>query len=71
MKEFIEHSIPLKKGELSYKPEHKKIANYEKNENSNIWIVDLIITDNEAVSVQTHYNRKGWMLNNISKFIGK
>ena len=59
MKEFIEHSISLKKVKLSYKPEHKKIANYEKNENSNIWIVDLIITDNEAVSVQSALQQKG------------
>ena len=60
MKEFIEHSTPLKKGELSYKPEYKKIATYEKNKNSNIWIVDLIITDNEAVSVQSALQQKGF-----------
>mgnify|MGYP001179098845 FL=1 len=59
MKEFIEHSMPLKKEILSYKPEHKKIVNYEKNENSNIWIVDLIITDNEAISVQNALQKKG------------
>ena len=34
MKEFIEHSIPLKKEILSYKPEHKEIVTYEKNKNS-------------------------------------
>ena len=59
MKEFIEHSISLKKVKLPYKPEHKNIATYEKNENSNIWIVDLIITDNEAVSVQSALQQKG------------
>ena len=59
MKEFIEHSIPLKKEILSYKPENKKIVNYEKNESSYIWIVDLIITDNEAVSVQNAIQQRG------------
>ena len=59
MKEFIEYSIPLKKGGLSYKPERKKIVNYKKNKNSNIWIVDLIITDNEAVSVESALKQKG------------
>ena len=59
MKEFIEHSIPLKKEILSYKPEHKEIVTYEKNKNSNIWIVDLVITDNEAVSVQNALQQKG------------
>jgi len=59
MKEFIERSIPLKKEILSYKPEHKEIVTYEKNKNSNIWIVDLVITDNEAVSVQNALQQKG------------
>ena len=59
MKEFIERSIPLKKEILSYKPEHKEIVTYEKNKNSNIWIVDLVITDNEAVSVQNALKQRG------------
>ena len=31
----------------------------KKNVNSNIWIVDLIITDNEADSVQSALQQKG------------
>ena len=60
MKEFIRNSISLNEKKLSYKPEHERMVNYEKNENSNIWIVSLIITDNEAVSVQSALQQKGF-----------
>ena len=38
----------------------KKIAYYVPNEKSNVWIVDLIITDNEAVTVQNALHQKGF-----------
>ena len=60
MKEFIGNSISLNEKKLSYEPKHKKMINYEKNQNSNIWIVSLIITDNEAVSVQSALKQKGF-----------
>ena len=60
MREFIKDSIPQNRGKLSYKPKHKKIATYEKNKSSNIWIVDLIITDNEATSVESALQQKGF-----------
>ena len=60
MNEFIRNSISLNEKKLSYKPEYERMINYEKNENSNIWIVSLIITDNEAVSVQSALQQKGF-----------
>ena len=60
MREFISNSIPLNEARLSYNPEHKKIINYKKKGNSSIWIVNLIITDNEAVSVQNALQKKGF-----------
>ena len=60
MREFIEDSTPQNRVKLSYKPKHRKIATYEKNKSSNIWIVDLIITDNEAVSVEGALQNKGF-----------
>ena len=48
------------KKKISYKPTEKTIADYEPHENSNIWIVDLIITDNEAVTVENALQQKGF-----------
>ena len=60
MKEYIEKSIPINKKTLSYEPSEKTIAYYVPNEKSNVWIVDLIITDNEAVTVQNALHQKGF-----------
>ena len=60
MKEYIEKSIPLNKKKLSYKPTEKIIADYVPNKKSNVWVVDLIITDNEAVTVQNALHQKGF-----------
>ena len=60
MKEYIEKSIPINEKKLSYVPTEKTIVDYAPNENSNVWIVDLIITDNEAVTVQNALQQKGF-----------
>ena len=59
MKEYIEKSVPINEKKISYKLNEKKIVNYKPNEKSNIWIVDLIITDNEAITVQNALQQKG------------
>ena len=59
MKEYIEKSIPINEKKISYKLNEKTIVNYKPNEKSNIWIVDLIITDNEAITVQNALQQKG------------
>ena len=60
MKEYIETSVQMNEKKISYKPTKKTIADYEPHENSNIWIVDLIITDNEAVTVENALQQKGF-----------
>ena len=60
MKEYIETSVPMNEKKISYKLNEKKIVNYKPNERSNIWIVDLIITDNEAVTVQNALQQRGF-----------
>ena len=62
MKEYIEKSIPINEKKLSYIPTEKIIVDYTLNENSNVWIVDLIITDNEAVTVQNALQQKGFQV---------
>ena len=60
MKEYIETSVPMNEKKISYKPTEKTIADYEPHKNSNVWIVDLIITDNEAVTVENALLQKGF-----------
>ena len=60
MKEYIETSVAVNEKKISYKPTEKTIADYEPDENSNVWIVDLIITDNEAVTVENALQQKGF-----------
>ena len=60
MKEYIETSVAINEKKISYKPTEKKITNYKPHENSNVWIVDLIITDNEAVTVENALRQKGF-----------
>ena len=59
MKEYIEKSVPINEKKISYKLNEKIIVNYKPNEKSNIWIVDLIITDNEAITVQNALQQRG------------
>ena len=60
MKEYIETSVAVNEKNISYKPTAKAIADYAPHEKSNIWIVDLIITDNEAVTVQNALQQRGF-----------
>ena len=59
MKEYIEKSVPINEKKISYNLNEKPIVNYKPNEKSNIWIVDLIITDNEAITVQNALQQRG------------
>ena len=60
MKEYIKESIPINKKTLSYEPSEKKIAYYVPDKKSNVWVIDLIITDNEAITVQNALHQKGF-----------
>ena len=60
MKEYIEKEIHFDKVELSYQDSKEKFSHYIKNKNSKTWIVDLVITDNEAITVQNALQKKGF-----------
>lgn len=52
MKEFISIKKPTTKHTLSYQVPGHTINNYVSTKDTKEWLVDMIITDNEAVSVQ-------------------
>ena len=60
MKKYIEEEIYFNRKNLSYSSDKKKINPYMKNNASNTWVVDLVITDNEAVTVQSALQKKGF-----------
>lgn len=52
MKDFIENNNPVTSQTLDYDRPHYKINNYSSSNNTKQWIIDMIITDNDAVSVR-------------------
>ncbi len=59
MKSYIEEGIQPANKTLNYIPEKPIINKYEPGKNVVSWVVDLIITDNEAVSVQNAIDKLG------------
>ena len=60
MKESIENGLPSKNYTLSFERPHYEVAPYESNGNSTEWIIDMIITDNEAASVHSALDHLGY-----------
>ena len=60
MKESIKNTLPSKNYTLSFEQPHYEVAPYESNGNSTEWIIDMIITDNEAVSVHKALDHLGY-----------
>ena len=60
MKEFIENGNPVTDHTLSFDRPHYEVANYEANGNATEWVIDLIITDNEASSVKNALDHLGY-----------
>ena len=60
MKNFIENGNPTTNHLLSFNRPHYEVANYQSNDDAAEWIVDMIITDNEASSVQNALNHLGF-----------
>jgi len=60
LKDFIENENPVTDHSLSFDRPHYKVENYDPNGGSTEWIVDMIITDNEAVSVHNALNHLGF-----------
>ena len=59
MREFIKQKISIKIDSLSYSPPKVNIKNYTPEENVSEWVVDMVITDNEAETVQNALKRTG------------
>ena len=60
MKESIKNTLPSKNYTLSFERPHYEVAPYESNGNSTEWIIDMIITDNEAASVHNALDHLGY-----------
>ena len=59
MKSFITKNSYIEKRQLSVRPKKIKIKNYTPNPNWTSWVIDLIITDNEAKSIENTLNQIG------------
>ena len=59
MKEFIERGNPTIATTLSFERPHYEVTQYNPNGSSAEWIIDTIIADNEASSVQNALGRLG------------
>ena len=63
MKEFIEHGNPITDHTLMFDRPHYEVTNYKPNGDSTEWVIDMIITDNEAASVHNALGRMGYSVN--------
>ena len=59
MREFIEHGTPMKNNKISYVPEKNTIDYYTPGNMAFEWVIDMVITDNEAATVQNALQRMG------------
>jgi phosphoribosylformylglycinamidine synthase len=60
MKDYIENGNPISSHTLSFDRPHYEVKNYESNGDSTEWIIEMIITDNEAASVHNALNHLGF-----------
>ncbi|MAG21400.1 MAG: phosphoribosylformylglycinamidine synthase I [Candidatus Marinimicrobia bacterium] len=60
MKEFIEKGRPTTDHKLSFERPHYSLKQYEAGGESTEWVIDMIITDNEAASVQNVLSQLGF-----------
>jgi phosphoribosylformylglycinamidine synthase len=59
MKEFIENGNPVTDNTLSFERPHCEVVDYQSNSDATEWVIDMIITDNEAASVQKALDHLG------------
>jgi len=59
MKEFIENENHVSDHNLSFDRPHYEMTDYKANSNATEWIIDMIITDNEASSVRNALDHLG------------
>ena len=60
MKDFIENGNPITNHFLSFDRPHYEIEDYEPNPEATEWVIDMIITDNEAASVHGALGHLGY-----------
>jgi len=60
LKEFIEEKNPIKDHVLVYKNPKLEVKPYTLQKNATEWIIDQIITDNDAASVEKALKNKGY-----------
>ena len=60
MKDYIENGNPITSHTLFFDRPHYEVENYESNGDSTEWIIEMIITDNEAASVHNALNHLGF-----------
>ena len=60
MKDFIDNNNPTTSHALNFDQQKYEIKSYTSTENSDEWVIDLIITDNGAISVQNALVRLGY-----------
>ena len=63
MKEFIENENPITDHTLFYDRSHYKVENYQSGDGATEWVIDMIITDNEAASVHNTLDHLGYTIN--------
>jgi len=59
MREFIQQGTPTNNNKISYVPEKNTIDYYTPDDKASEWVIDMIITDNEAATVQNALQRMG------------
>ncbi len=59
MKYFIENGNPVTDHTLSFERPHYEVGNYNPNPDATEWVIDMIITDNEAASVHNALDHLG------------
>ena len=60
LKEFIEAGNPVTEHQLSFKQREPKTPKYKKNDKAAEWLIDMIITDNEASTVENALLQLGY-----------
>ena len=60
IKDFIENGNPVTNHTLSFNRPHYEVKNYKSSVYSTEWIIDMIITDNEASSVHNALDHLGF-----------
>ena len=57
MKDFIANGNPVSNHTLSFERPHYEVTDYKASPEATEWVIDMIITDNEAASVQNALDR--------------